>query len=58
MGLLRAGIIGIIGVVTIEFIKNKEKLISKIPFMNSIVKNKIDYSYLLLIIIFVIELIL
>lgn len=58
MGLLRAGIIGIIGVVTIEFIKNKEKLISKIPLMNSIVKNKIDYSYLLLIIIFVIELIL
>jgi len=58
MGLLRAGIIGIVGVVTIEFIKNREKLISKIPFMNSIVKNKIDYSYLLLIVIFVIELIL
>ena len=29
MGLLRAGIVGVIGVVTIEFIKSKEKLISK-----------------------------
>ena len=57
MGLFRAGIIGGVGFITIEYIKQYNKVLSSLPVLNILMKNKINYCYFILIIIFLIELI-
>ena len=58
MGLFRAIIITAITYGIIRFIFSQHKKLDNIPIINNLLKNRINYCYLLLIVIFILELIL
>lgn len=58
MGVFRALIVTSICIFIIEYIKHYDDLIENLPIINRITKNKYNYSYLILVIVFLIEMIL
>ena len=58
MGLFRALMVIGISSFIIEYIKHYDTTISNIPVINKLHENKYNYSYLVLVIVFLIELIL
>ena len=58
MGLFRATVIAAISLFIMENVKRYDTLLGKIPVVNKISRNKVNYCYLLIGIVFFIELIL
>lgn len=58
MGLFRALLITGICLFVLEYIKKNDKKIANKPFINYFTKKKINYCYIILIIVFIIELVL
>ena len=58
MGLFRAIIITSILYGIIRFLFSQHKKLDSIPIINNLLKNKINYCYILLIVVFLLELIL
>jgi len=58
MGLFRATIITAISLFILENVKRYDDMLSKIPFINKLHNNKMNYCYLLIGIVFFVELIL
>ena len=58
MGLFKASIISVSLYLTIKAIQMNHTIVSKLPLISTLFENKINYCYLLLIIVFIFELLL